>query len=140
MFGVESRRSIRVWELRLKRVAWVLGFFAALSLKAGNFLGKGDIHASRVGEQPSSPTDPGHDEDLVAPAQQPGASLADQVDPNFKGNRGPGLGRPAFRFENTGVKNQYLLKEVDPNGDYRHLKNKVNKIVTGEELGLPTQH
>ena len=141
MFGSRSR-SVRVWEFRVKRMVWVAGLFAALSLKAGNFLGKGDIKASRVGEQPSSSADTGlsHEDHLVAPAQIPGASLADQVEPNFKGNRSPGFSSVPFRYENTSVANQYLLKEVDPNGPYKHLKEKVGHAVSGEELGFPVGH
>lgn len=120
--------SVREWEYRLKRVIWIAGFFAALSLKAGNFLGKGDIvQASRVGEQASSESDAGFEKDeLVSPAQQPGSSLAEKVDPNFKGHRSPGL-RPPIRFRPTGFNNQYLIEDVDPTGPYRHLQDKVGK-------------
>jgi|GEM_PF-3087643 len=120
--------SVREWEYHLKRVIWIAGFFAALSLKAGNFLGKGDIvQASRVGEQPSSESDAGFEkEELVTPAQQPGGSLADKVDPNFQGNRSPGL-RPPIRFRPTGFNNKYVIEEVDPNGPYKNLQDKVGK-------------
>ena len=121
----------------LKRVIGVVGFVGALSLQAGNFLGKGDIKApSRVGEQPSSASDNGLDEQLVPQAQQPAGDLASQVDPNFKGNRSPGP-RPPYRFQFTTIKNQYLLQEVDPNGAYKHLKDKVGHEVSGAELGIP---
>jgi len=131
----------RVWELRLKKLIWIVGCFVALGLKAGDFLGKGDIgRPARVGEQPSSSTDTGlPSEALVAPAQQPGNSLADQVDPNFKGQRGPGPRAP-YRFQFTTIKGTYLLEEVDPEGPYKHLKDKVGQNVTGEELGIPTDH
>jgi hypothetical protein len=135
MFASEILR--RTWEFRLKRVIWVVGFFAALSLKAGSFLGKGDIvRPSRVGEQPSSATDNGLEEQLVPPSQRPGSDLSSQVDPNFKGNRSPGA-RPPYRFQFTSIKNQLLLLEVDPNGPYKHLQDKVGHEVSGSELGIP---
>ncbi|MEO5668908.1 MAG: hypothetical protein ABIR96_12685 [Bdellovibrionota bacterium] len=138
MFG-KTQQAMRAWEYRLKKIIWIVGFFAALSLKAGSFLGKGDIvRPSRVGEQASPADDAGlPQETLVNPAQHPAGSLADHVDPNFKGNRTVGE-RPPYRLQLTTIKDEYILQEVDPEGPYKHLKDKVGKHVSGEELGLPS--
>jgi hypothetical protein len=109
-----------------------------VSAHAGDFLGRGNLsRETRVGERESSDVDSGltPETPLVPPARRPGASLADQVDSSFSGSRGPG-GPVEYRFTPTNIKNRYILDEVDPNGPYRHLKDKVGKEVSGEELGL----
>lgn len=128
---------MRDLEFAMKRFVWIAGFSAALSLKAGDFLGKGDniVRPSRVGEHQSSPFDP-EKTPVVAPAQRPGSGLAEQVDPKFAGSRSPGPAPVAeLRFRPTGIANEYLIEEVDPQGPYGHRFKKGDKV-KGEDLGL----
>jgi hypothetical protein len=120
----------------LKGLLCVVGVLAALSLKAGNFLSKGDVvRPSRVGEQESRVEHDSVPIPGVAPAQQPASELVEKVDPSFAANRSPGLRPTELRFRPTGIKDQYLIEEVDPQGPYGKSFKK-GDIVNGEALGL----
>lgn len=93
-------------------------FLIALNqVSAGDLGGSKSLKKSRVGEVSS--------EENTEPTAIPEAShplppsLADEVDPNFTGNRGPGISSETItRYQPTGVKNQYRVVE-DPTGKFK---------------------
>ncbi len=129
--GLMESLAKRIWEvIGILSLMAVFHFEINGPARAGQF-GKRP-RAANIGEQPDKAVDDGSEKDLVPRGRQPGGSLADQVDPNFKGNRMI-KDKTELRYKPTNIADQFMILEVDPDGPYGHIFQPKD-IVSGDQL------